>query len=593
MNISLQSAFLNFIQDAGLFALVFICYTQLENRLHSVSQQGRDLLLGLLLGLGAGIEIVAPVELAPGMFFDLRAVILAFAGPLGGAIGAGTAAVVAIAYRLQFGGIGAMASAIGLGLAALIGLLIALNLRHAKRELAYRDLFAMIAFLAVAGLVLFYAMPWSPEIAEIVRQAVVPYLLILPVSLLLLGTLVLEARRRQAINSRLTESEERFQTIARNVPGIIHQRRVTPSGKVSYPYFNQRTLDVFGIAAEAAMSNPAAVLDAILPEDRAPFSASLDASQATLAPWSHDFRIRDREGAIRWLRGQGMPRRLPNGDTVWDNIITDVTIERQSQATLARLAADLEREKSLAEQASQAKSTFLANMSHELRTPLNAVIGFSEMISGEVLGSVENRRYVEYAAAIGDSSHHLLDLINDVLDISKVEAGHLLLDEQPIDVPTVIARCVAIVKARAEQCRVNLRASLARELPHLLCDKRRLTQILLNLLSNGLKFTPPGGSLTVTAALDRHGGFEIAISDTGIGIAKADQAKVMEIFGRVDSAYTRNHDGAGLGLPLTKRLVEQHGGTLSLASELGVGTTVTARFPADRVLHRERQIASA
>jgi signal transduction histidine kinase len=587
VNISLQSAFLNFVQDAGLFALVFICYTQLDNRLHSISQQGRDLLLGLLFGLGAGIELVQPVALAPGMFFDLRAVILAFAGPLGGPIAASSAAVTAIAYRLQFAGIGALPNAMGLGLAALVGMLISLNLRYAKRALAYIDIFAMIGFLAIAAIIIFYIVPWSPEFAEIVREAFVPYLLVLPVSMLFLGTLVLEARRRQAIDNRLMESEQRFKTIAANIPGIIHQRRVTPSGKISYPYFNERTIDVFGIPAEQAMSNPTLVLDTILPEDRAEFSASLNASKDALAPWAHDFRIRTGEGAVKWLRGQGMPRRLPNGDTIWDNIITDVTRENQSKETLAKLAEALEQEKRLAEQASEAKSAFLANMSHELRTPLNAVIGFSEMIRGEVWGSAANTRHLQYAAAISDSGQHLLDLINDILDISKVEAGQLSLHEEPIHVQTVIAKCIEILRPRAEQCRVDFLESLAPELPKLLCDKRRLMQILLNLLSNGLKFTPAGGTLTVTARLDPEGNFEIAIGDTGIGIAEADQGKVMELFGRVDSAYTRNHDGAGLGLPLTKRLVEQHGGTLALASEVGVGTTVTARFPRERVLHSE------
>jgi PAS domain S-box-containing protein len=587
VRISLHSVFLNFVQDAGLFALVFIGYTQLNDRLHSISQQGRDLMLGLLFGLGAGIEVVGPVELSPGMFFDLRAVMLAFAGPLGGPIAAATAATVAISFRLQFAGSYALPSTMGLGLASLIGLWISLNLRHAKRELTYRDLLEMIAFLGIAGTFVFYVFQWGPETAETLRQVFVPYLLVLPVGMLFLGTLVLEARRRQSIVKALMESERRFQTIAANIPGIIHQRRVTPSGAISYPYFNERVIDVFGVSAKEAMSNPTLVLDTILPEDRAEFRASLDASKDALAPWVHDFRIRSREGALKWLRGHGMPRRLPDGDTIWDIVILDVTREKRSSEKLAKLAEDLEREKRLAEQASEAKSAFLANMSHELRTPLNAIIGFSEMIHGEVLGSAENRQYVEYAGAIRDSGQHLLELINDILDLSRVEAGQLVLHEEPIHVQTVIAKCVEIIKPRAEQRCVNFRVYCAPKLPALLCDRRRLVQILLNLLSNGLKFTPAGGTLTVAASLDGEGNFEIVVSDTGIGIAQADQAKVMELFGQVDSAYVRKHDGAGLGLPLTKRLVEEHGGTLLLTSEIGDGTTVTARFPRNRVLHAE------
>ncbi len=239
--------------------------------------------------------------------------------------------------------------------------------------------------------------------------------------------------------------------------------------------------------------------------------------------------------------------------------------------------------------ANRAKSEFLANMSHELRTPLNAVIGFSEMLAGRYFGDLTEKQsgYVEF---IHSSASHLLKLINDILDISKIEAGHADLQEGVVDVVEVINACLALVKHRAAESKIVLRTSLLSRKQHLYCDERRLKQVLLNLLSNAVKFTPSGGQVEVVTELDPDGSVAISVVDSGVGIAPKDVATALASFGQVDSGLNRKFEGTGLGLPLSKSLMQAHNGTLTLNSSIGVGTTVTCRFPAERTRSRPTEI---
>jgi len=240
--------------------------------------------------------------------------------------------------------------------------------------------------------------------------------------------------------------------------------------------------------------------------------------------------------------------------------------------------------KRMAESASRAKSEFLANMSHELRTPLNAIIGFSEIIKTRKFG-LSSERYPEYAGDIFSSGTHLLALINDILNLSKLEAGRFVLHEEDIDLAASVAACVSLVAVQAKQSKIRLSVSLDDNVPSIRADDRRLRQILINLLSNAVKFTPEGGEIRVTSA-ERDGGLAVTVRDTGIGIASGDISKVMSPFGQVESKIRRKHEGTGLGLPLAKQLVELHGGTFAVESTVNVGTAVTFVLPAERIVLR-------
>ncbi len=237
-----------------------------------------------------------------------------------------------------------------------------------------------------------------------------------------------------------------------------------------------------------------------------------------------------------------------------------------------------------AESANRAKTEFLANMSHELRTPLNAIIGFSEVIQNEIMGKAHNNpRYVDYARDIRQAGTHLLGVINDILDIAKIEAGQLDLREDVFQTGEALEVCVKMLADQASESGLQLLREGPDRLPSLWADEKKFMQIVINLLSNAIKFTPEGGKVTLTAEIEGDGSLKLTVSDTGIGIAADDLERAMAPFSQVDSAYCRTHEGTGLGLPISRALAELHGGTLVMESEPDVGTTVIVRFPSERL----------
>jgi signal transduction histidine kinase len=265
---------------------------------------------------------------------------------------------------------------------------------------------------------------------------------------------------------------------------------------------------------------------------------------------------------------------MPDGGVLLT--FADITEAKQVEAHLRRA-------KDEAEIASRSKTEFLANMSHELRTPLNAVIGFSDILIGQIFGPLGDSRYRDYARDIRDSGQHLLNLINDVLDVSKVEFGKVELLEETVDVMGVVESCIRLMRERAETAGIRLYQELPRSLPQMQADSRRLKQILLNLLSNAVKFTPPGGRVTIRAS-EGADGLRLVVEDSGIGIAADDLEKALRPFGQIDSRLARKYQGTGLGLPLARSMTELHGGKLVLESTPGRGTTATVWLPASRIL---------
>jgi signal transduction histidine kinase len=266
-------------------------------------------------------------------------------------------------------------------------------------------------------------------------------------------------------------------------------------------------------------------------------------------------------------------RAMPNGAVI--SIYSDVTENKASEGRLIEA-------RSQAEAANRAKGDFLANMSHELRTPLNAIIGFSEVISNELFGPIANEKYLEYIKDIHSSSLHLLSIINDVLDMSKIEAGKVELAKEVVQIQNVISEVMRMVHERARSRDIELTAQLSDQNVEIWADERSMKQIFLNLLSNAIKFSKEGGRIYVRIVADQPDIAVLEIEDQGIGMSEEEQERALQPFGQAKPVTTRNYGGTGLGLPITKGLVEAHGGTLTIDSRAGHGTLVRIVLPRER-----------
>ena len=296
-----------------------------------------------------------------------------------------------------------------------------------------------------------------------------------------------------------------------------------------------------------------------------------------------DFRYKSRreDGTLAWFSVSGKPVFDEQGAFMgYRGTGRNITPEMEAKRAL-------EASKEQAELANRAKSEFLANVSHELRTPLNAIIGFSEILKGQAFGPLGSERYKDYASDIFDSGQHLLALINDILDLSKIESGVEELYEENFEITGMVKSLVTLMGPHAQKGQVNLNLEPQAELPMLRADKRKLKQILVNLLSNAIKFTRPGGTVSLLARHEPGSGFVFQIVDTGIGMARDDIPTALSKFLQVDGDLNRKYEGTGLGLPLSVSLTELHGGTLELESEPGQGTTVTVRLPESRVVSKD------
>ncbi len=267
------------------------------------------------------------------------------------------------------------------------------------------------------------------------------------------------------------------------------------------------------------------------------------------------------------------PRHLQEANAELANEIAE---HRQTEANLCDAIEE-------AESASRSRGAFLATMSHELRTPLNAVIGFADALRQPFFGDL-NEKQRDYVESIHDSGLHLLSLINDVLDISKIDAGKLELCDDPVDLVAVVAECIKLVSGHSRDAGVALVVDSPMEAPMIRGDLRRLKQVVLNLLSNAIKFTPRGGTVTTKVELEPEGGMMVSVCDTGIGMKPEDVPKAFEMFTQIANPFSRKFSGTGIGLPLTRSLVELHDGQVSLQSVLGQGTRVGVHFPALRII---------
>jgi PAS domain S-box-containing protein len=387
--------------------------------------------------------------------------------------------------------------------------------------------------------------------------------------------LVIDITDKKQAEQRARDNEIRYSRMLAIAPDAIVATDETFKIKV----FNKGAEDVFGFTVDEVIDRN---IDLLLPQrfhdmhsrHIEKFLAGPDESRM-MSDRSEIFGRR-KDGTEFPAEASISKLRLA-GETILTVMLHDIT-ERK------KVEADLIEAKEKAEYADRAKTEFLANMSHELRTPLNAILGFAEMMTQKTFGPLGDAHYEEYSDNIFASGDHLLSLINEILDISKIEAGRVDLMESDINVTEVVDDCLRIIEPRAADSQQKLVFNNDQSFPRIRGDKRRIKQILVNLLSNAVKFSDAGGEVTVSRNLCADGSFSLSVSDTGIGIAEEDIEKAMMTFGQVDSTLARKYEGTGLGIPLVKSLIELHDGEFTLESTEGVGTTCAIRFPKYRVL---------
>ena len=381
------------------------------------------------------------------------------------------------------------------------------------------------------------------------------------------------AEDKQMLEEVLQESQKRLRAVIDAVPAMIYacdaDQRVI--------FLNRYAAEAAGLRREQAIGKlPSEIFPGKFGEESESLDLQVFNSGKALSPYEIEFDREEGDTAV--LLATKTPL-ITSGSktTLVVTTATEIT-ERKAAEQELRLA------KEEAELANQAKTDFLANMSHELRTPLNAIIGFSQVMTNEMMGPIGSPKYKDYTSDINRSARHLLGIIDDILDLSKIEMGQLSMRETEVDVAQLIEEVARIKHDKAESADIALELSLQRDLPLLVCDEVKVKQILLNLLSNAVKFTEAGGKITISAELAADKTLEICVADSGIGMSEAELPVALARFGQVGSILTRTHDGVGLGLPLVVTLTELHGGTCQIDSEKGRGTSILVRFPPERVV---------
>jgi PAS domain S-box-containing protein len=394
----------------------------------------------------------------------------------------------------------------------------------------------------------------------------------------LYGAMV-DVTEEKQIEQALRESEARYRQ-AERVAGLIHWSSVggaTSRWQEPKLTFSDTAAAFFGLPTGSLPANTADFIDRVVhPEDRERLRRSFaDVMRDKAGEFTLEYRIQRKDGSVAVVSEIG--RRFLDDEGRLQSAfgtIQDITERKQTEDALRR--AQME-----AEIANRAKSQFLANVSHELRTPLNAIIGFSEIMNGELMGPLGSPLYREYASDIHESGRHLLAIINDILDLSRVEAGQTALNESMIEIEKLVAACLILVRGKAHAGGLTISVDAPAAAPEIVGDERLLKQTLLNLLSNAIKFTPRGGAIRI-ATKATPAGIEIAVMDSGIGMTESELEKVAKPFVQLENWLVRKYEGTGLGLSIAKAFCELHGGRLEIVSAPGKGTTATIHLPASR-----------
>jgi len=377
----------------------------------------------------------------------------------------------------------------------------------------------------------------------------------------------------------LEESERRLEQISNSVDQCIYSFAINPDGTLASPLITPSISRFSGYNVEAHLTNPDLWLEVIHPEDRGRVRDKYEPGSAHDERVYLNYRVVDRNGTVHWIKDDVHFLFSDSGRPVlMEGVLTDITALKNAQAALEEQIQIVEEANIRLRELDRLKSNFLANVSHELRTPLNSIIGFAELLVDGLAGEM-NDQQLDFISDIHSSGKHLLSLINDILDLSKIEAGRLEIHPEPFKFIELAAETEASITHLFQQKQQTLRFEIADNLPELNADRIRIKQVLLNLLSNAHKFTLGNGLITLQAGLLDESAILVSVSDTGIGIAEEDFDSVFKEFQQVDSSATREIQGTGLGIPISKRIIEKHGGRLWVESILGEGTTFSFILP--------------
>ncbi len=378
---------------------------------------------------------------------------------------------------------------------------------------------------------------------------------------------------RKRAEDALSEAEKKYRTIWENAAGGIYQvstdgRFLTANPSLARIFEYDDTDQLIRQVRNAHEQLY------VYPQERAKFLREMETIGFIT---NFETQAKTKSGGRIWISESARAVKDGQGNILYfEGSIEDITRRKEGEIKLreAKTQSDL---------ANRAKSEFLANMSHELRTPLNAIIGFSEIIKKEVLGPVQPPEYAEYSNDIYESGKRLLKIINEILDVSRIETGNRNLNESRISVDRVMGACVEFMQPKADMTNISITNLVQHGAPDVIGEEIAIKQIILNLLSNAVKFTPEKGRITISYEVDREGQLRLSVSDTGVGIDDSQIEKALSPFGQVETSFNRTASGAGLGLTLVNSLIKLHGGSLELFSQKGLGTTATVIFPARRV----------
>ena len=440
-----------------------------------------------------------------------------------------------------------------------------------KRLYAYRQIDNLPLVLVVGTAAETMLAPWREKAFVIVALA--------GVALGLGALLIRELRRRDRAERTALENERRYRSLAEHSFDMIV--RFDPRTQ-KRAYVSPACRRLYGYEPEEALALSAE--EVIHPDDFPGVGEALARLKDNAEQPPILYRGRRKDGGYVWV--EASLTRSQDPDTGAEEVVSIV----RDVGERMRYEAALRQAKEEADGANRSKSQFLATMSHELRTPLNAIIGFTEIMQGEVMGPIGNAQYKSYITDIHVSGAHLLQLINDILDLTKAEVGMLELNEEIIDIEDVIRSVVRISRASLEKAELAVKIDLPSGLPLLRADERKVRQVLFNLIGNAVKFTPAGGVIDIRSHFDRQAGMLVTVADSGIGIAQENLQRVLEPFVQIDNSLSRKHPGTGLGLPAVKAIMEVHGGVLELRSAVGTGTEATVIFPPERAVTGASQV---